>query len=320
MSSDRRTPRTRLFGPAVVLGLVLAHAAGAAAAARVAVVKSSGIPPFEQAAAAFTAALRADALQPEILTFDLKGEREAAVSVMEQLRDRPPALIVSIGSLATAAMLAQPSTIPVVFSMVLYPRESGFLDRPDREVTGASLDVPLADQFRYLKRLVPLATRVGVLYHPEETGSVVEAARGAATALGMRLVAAEVANSAEVLPSLERMLPSIDVLWTVADSHVLTAHTAAPLLLAALAGGVPTIGLSPAHVRSGALAALSCDYADVGRQTAEVVLRVLRGERAGAIPPTTPRSVSLSLNLRTAAHLGLDVADDVRREATEVTP
>ena len=82
--------------------------------------------------------------------------------------------------------------------------------------------------------------------------------------------------------------------------------------------GVPLVGLSASHVRSGALAALVCDYADVGRQTAALALRVLRGESAARIPVDHPRKVGLVLNLRTARHLGITVPPALVQEAEEV--
>jgi putative ABC transport system substrate-binding protein len=71
-------------------------------------------------------------------------------------------------------------------------------------------------------------------------------------------------------------------------------------------------------VRAGAVAALYCDYADIGQQTGEMALRVLRGERPGAIPVAVPRTVSLALNLRSAHHLNLDIPPALEAEAREV--
>jgi len=80
------------------------------------------------------------------------------------------------------------------------------------------------------------------------------------------------------------------------------------------------IGLSTAHVRSGALAALYCDYRDVGAQTGDVVERVLRGERVEAIPVAPPRRYDLAVNQRTAELLGVTIPPDVARAAALTLP
>jgi putative ABC transport system substrate-binding protein len=300
----------------VSAGVGVRHAS-ATPAPTVAIVTSSRIPPFEQAARSIAESVRRSPLQPEILTFDLDGAGDNVPAVLRQLRGAEPALIVTVGSLATGAVLAETWKAPILFSMVLYPAQSGFITGT-RNVTGASLDLPLAQQFRALRRLLPEARRVGVLYHPDETGGIVAAARTEASREGFALEAAEVQGPEAALRALVGLLERVDVVWTVADSHVFTPQNTSALILAALRARVPVFGLSTAHVRTGAIAALYCDYADVGRQTGELALRVLGGERAGAMPPTTPRKVLLALNLRAARHLGVPIPPELERDAGEV--
>jgi len=205
-----------------------------------------------------------------------------------------------------------------VFSMVLYPRQSGFLGRPGHLITDASLDIPPEVQFAYLRRVLPNARRVGVLYHPGDTGDVVGAATSAAAATGLELIAETVERPADAAAAMEQLLPRVDVVWSVSDPQVFTATTTSALVLATLRRRVPFIGLSPAHVRFGALAALSSDWADIGQQTAELARRVLRGDPVDRMPVTVPRTVRLAINLHTARHLGTAVPADVEREAAEV--
>ena len=290
----------------------------AASAPRVAIVQSSALGPFVEASEALTAALRRDPLQPEILTFDLAGDPANAPALFARVETAAPRLVVTVGSLATNAALDAKLTAPVVFAMVLYPEASGFLHRNGKTSTGASLDIPPDVQFRLLRRLLPKASRVGVLYHPSETGPVVEAARRAVAAHGFTLVARPVADPGAAPAALDELMAEVDAIWTVADSHVFTAQTTAPLILATLRRGIPLLGLSTAQVRAGAVAALYCDYADIGRQAAEVAARVLAGANPSDVPVTVPRVVRLALNTRTAEHLGLPLAADLVKEADEV--
>jgi putative ABC transport system substrate-binding protein len=294
------------------------QAVAVAIAARVAVIKSSSIPPFDEAATEMAHVLREHPLQPEILMFTLDGDARKNATMVREVEASRPALIVTVGSLATNLVLNESLLLPVVFSMVLYPEQSGFVGRPGRRVTGASLDVPHEIQFSHLRRLLPAARRIGVLYHPDETRAVVEAAAAAAPEHGFTMVAEVVEEPGQAVAALGRLTEKADVIWAVADSHVFAPQTTAALILAALRRRVPLIGLSNAHVRAGALAALYCDYKDVGRQTAEIVARVLQGEDAAAIPVTKVRAVKLALNLRTAEHLGVTITRALEGEAGEV--
>lgn len=297
--------------------LLAAQLASADLSVRVAVVRSGSVGPFNEATSAIVDELRRQLRQPEILTFDLEGDEAASAATMEDVHRFAPQLIVAVGSLATAAVMRHAGDTPVVFSMVLYPRQSGFLSEP-RRITGASLDIPLDVQFSYLRRLFPSARRVGVLYSAEETGTIIAEARKAAAAHDFELVAQSVSDPAHAVADLTQLMERVDVLWSIADSHVWTAQTTSALILASLRRHIPLFGLSAAHVRAGAVAALSCDYADVGRQTAELAVRVLAGEPPKNVQVSTPRRLSLALNLRSAERLDVSVPEDLQAEAREI--
>jgi putative ABC transport system substrate-binding protein len=313
------TPLGRRAGcVAWLAALVLLVLQPAAASGNVvAVIKSGSLTPFERATGAIVEALKKSIPQPEILTFDLEGDEANAPAILARVHRANPSVVVTVGSLATTVALADPSALPVVFSMVLYPEQSGFLKKTSHHVTGASLDIPPEAQFGYLRRLLPAARRVGVLFNPDETGSIVDKARAAAPHHGFTLVDRPVDAEGDAVGALGELMEKVDVVWAVADSHVFTPQTTLGLILASLRRRVPVIGLSTAHVRAGALAALYCDYEDVGRQTADLALRVLHGEDASNVPVASPRKVALALNLHTADHLGVKVAPDVIAEAGE---
>ena len=311
-----RPARLLLATAAVVLGL----ATVAEAQPRVALLRTSTTGPFAEAATAFEGALRTSRRQPEVLTFDLEGDPAAVASAMERVRQSAPKVVVTMGSLATSLALeaSPPLDAPIVFSMVLYPAASGFLS-DGREVTGASLDVPVQQQFATLKRLLPEARRIGVL-HSDETASIVASARAVAERLGLQLIAEKVDEPSKAPLVMDSLVHKADALWTVADGGVFTQQTTPALLLAALRSRKPLIGLSPGQVRSGALAAFVVDYEDVGRQTAEIVSSVLDGRRVAEVPVTVPRRTTLALNLRTAELLGVTVSPAVLAEAKVLVP
>ncbi len=302
---------------ALIGGIFIAQLVLAGVMPRVAVIKSSSVLPFNQATEAMLDGLHHDSLQPEVLTFDLDGDEARAAAVLEAVSSAHPQLVITVGSLATAAVLKASLTTPIVFSMVLYPRESGFLTASGQK-TGVSLDVPFDVQFKYLRRLCPTARRVGVLYNIGETGALVDEARRAATAKGFTLVAEPVDEPLHALATLDSLMGRVDVMWSLADSHVFTPQTTSALILASLRRGIPLFGLSTAHVRAGAVAALYLDYADIGRQTGQTALRVLHGEPAGTIPVAVPRTVALALNLRSAQHVNLPISPELEAEAREV--
>jgi len=302
------------------IAIVALTAVEASAAIRptVAVLKSSSITPFEQATAKIVETLARDPLQPEILTFDLEGDAAKGPAVLARIHASGASLLISVGSLATSVALDDPAPLPTIFSMVLYPAQSGFLSRKGLSVTGASLDVPPEVPFAYLRRLVPSLRRIGVLYNPAETGTVIEEARTAARDQGLELVAEPVEEPASAIAALDRIATRVDAVWSVADSHVFGPSTGSALILGALRHRIPLFGLSPSQVRAGAIAAVTCDSEDVGRQTAELAARALHGSKLSALTLTRPGRTGLVLNVRVAKNLGIEVPHDLEAEATEV--
>src|SRR6185369_10308038 len=126
MRSDRHpSPRLSLQGVLAVV-LLAAISSTAVAAPTVAVIKSGPFLPFDRATKKIVTNLRQSSVKPEILTFDLENDEANAGAVLARVRRAKPDVIMTVGSLATESALADSGTEPIVFSMVLYPEESGF--------------------------------------------------------------------------------------------------------------------------------------------------------------------------------------------------
>jgi putative ABC transport system substrate-binding protein len=157
-----------------------------------------------------------------------------------------------------------------------------------------------------------------VIYNPEDTGSIIQEAANVAETMDLSFNAKPISSGREVPSALRDLIKKTDVFWSVADGTVFTPQSIEYILLNTLRTEMPFVGLSPPFVEAGALYALSCDYTDIGKQTAEIVSRILSGEDPGDIPVTVPRKVSLSINLRTAKHIGLRIPGDIIKSADMV--
>ncbi len=58
-------------------------------------------------------------------------------------------------------------------------------------------------------------------------------------------------------------------------------------------------------VELGALMALHCDFREIGRQTAPMAVKILKGMKPMDIPSQIPLSHRLTVNLKTAKRLGI---------------
>ena len=284
----------------------------------VSVVLSRDVAPYRQALKGFEEVLRTSGRPYKLYEYTTEGPSIDAEALVEKVRARRPAMILTIGSSATGTIAQRVKDIPVVFSLVLPSSGGGVLEeiRSSRaNVTGSSMEIPVRTQFAKIRQVLPAARRMGVLYDPAVTGAVVDNAARVAAEMGLELVMLPVGSEKDLLAVTNDLSSRMDVLWSVADSTVFSPSGLRQVLLATLRGRVPFVGLSPSFVKAGALLALSVDYQDVGRQSGEQALRILAGEEPSEVPVTTPRSLSLSLNLNTAKQIQVTIQDEIRAQA-----
>lgn len=281
-------------------------------------LKSLEVKPYETALKSFKETLREKSYDLNVEEYVLKGDAEQKDGLLAKIKKKSPRLIVTLGSAATSYIAKDIKDTPVVFCMVLNPTASGFIQSMNasgNNMTGASLDIPLEAQFEALRSVIPSARKVGVIYNPSETESVIQEATKAAEEIGLKLVSIPIISEEEVPEALRTLDGKVDALWSVADSTVFSRGSTKFILLHTLRNKIPFIGLSPAFVKAGALMALATDYQEVGTQCGELAVRILSGDHPSSLPITMPRTITMYLNLNTAEILGLEVPSDQMKGA-----
>ena len=308
------------FSISLIFGVTYALAQSSPDSAQISIMVSQQSDAHNEALTGFLQAIE-KYRKIETITYNLNGKMEIAVEAVKWIRRAKPDLVLAVGTTAALAAKDGLKDIPIVLCMVLNPVSSGLvanMKSPGGNITGASLDIPLQTQFKYIKMLVPDLKSIGVLYNPEETGELVKEAEKTAVAMKISLIAKAISSEREVPDALKNVLNNVDVLWSVADGTVFGLQSTQYILLTTLKTGVPFIGLSSAFVKAGALMALSCDYTDIGIQAAETAKRILDGENPKDIPIAVPRKVLLCINLRIAKHIGLNIPTSIIELADEV--
>jgi putative ABC transport system substrate-binding protein len=205
--------------------------------------------------------------------------------------------------------------------MVLNPDISGYVESMQssgNNLTGASMDISVRSQFEMLMSVVSNVKKIGVMYDPQENQIVIDRALKTAKDMGIQLLARKVYSEKEVPEVLEDISDNIDALWAVSDSTIFIPQSIQFILLHTLRNSIVFMGISPSFVEAGALLALTCDYEDIGRQSGEIAIRVLTGEKPGNIPVSIPGKTLLSINLRTAQQIGVEIPRDIIKKADEV--
>ncbi|MCG2741087.1 MAG: hypothetical protein L6300_12760, partial [Syntrophaceae bacterium] len=99
---------------------------------------------------------------------------------------------------------------------------------------------------------------------------------------------------------------------------VLSRESMKFILSQTLGKKIPCFGISKAMVDAGALLALDCDLKDMGRQAGEIACKILSGTTPDKLPVSVPRNQRLMLNLKTARWLGIEIAEDILKNAAVI--
>jgi putative tryptophan/tyrosine transport system substrate-binding protein len=231
-------------------------------------------------------------------------------------------VIVTSGTALLAAKQAT-SVIPIVFAVANDPVGSGFvasLSRPGGNVTGLSLQsTDLAGKrLELLREVVPGLRRLAIMAHVGNPGAVLELAgiQTAARALGLEVATLEIRRAEDIAPTFEMLKSRVDALYVETDALMSTHRIRINTL--ALAARLPTMHGGRAYVEAGGLMSYGPNYTDLFRRAADLVDKVLRGQKPSDIPVEQPTNFDLIINLTTAKALGIDVPPMLLARADEV--
>lgn len=302
----------RLLTVAVALTVALLGVLGTThAEAQVIVLKSRDLEQFNRAASGFTAACPGQAAE-----FTLSPGEGGKRDVVKRMLAARPKYVLAIGISAARLAKEEFPNVPLIFVMVPNPQKYSLTSK---NIAGVALEIPVDRQFAVYKSLAPAARTVGVIYDAAKTGSIVAEGRTAAERVGLKLHAVAVSSEKQVPAALREMLGKIDGLWMVPDDTVITPESFKFLSLAAIEHNLPFLAVSDIFVEVGALASLTPDYTDLGRQACQLIGEIEAGrgtpERGYVVPPA---KVNLSLNLKTAAKIGLDLTPQIVKSASKV--
>lgn len=250
----------------------------------------------------------------------LNQETLTDTTLKSQCRQNGTDIILTIGTSATKFAKDNFSDIPIVFSGVLYPALSGFIESPDHpggNLTGASLDIPIDVQFSYFKQIVPNLKRIGVLY-TESTAPLIPSAKVVAQQLGLTLVPRLIKEQKELPQALDSLAEVTQGLWSVADPILFDPQSTRYILKTTLRKMVPFMGFSRHVVESGALFALDFDYKAIGIQAGQIINKLIEGTEFSELPVTSTDVIYFHYNEKTAKHIKVIIPKDLVAVAKEV--
>lgn len=296
----------------ITAGVAALALAGAAHAQTVKVLSIVDHPALDAIRDGVRAELKAEGYGDDKLKWEYQsaqGNTGTAAQIARKFVGDKPDVIVAIATPAAQSVVAATKSVPVVYSGVTDPVAAQLVKGwgpSGTNVTGVSDKLPLDRQVALIKRVVPNAKTVGMVYNPGEANSVVvvKELKEILAKQGMTLKEAAAPRTVDIGPAAKSLIGKVDVIYTNTDNNVVSAYEA--LVKVANEAKIPLVAGDTDSVKRGGIAALGINYGDLGRQTGKVVARILKGEKPGAIASETSSNLELFVNTGAAAKQGED--------------
>jgi len=236
-----------------------------------------------------------------------------------------PDLLLSNTTPTTTALLQQTRTIPIVFAMVADPVGSGFVasfPRPGGNVTGfAVTEGTLGGKWlELLKEVAPRVTRVAMLFNPAVATYAeywLNPFKSAAASFAVEATAAPVRDRSELESVVASQAREPNGGLTVMPDSFTDAHRVEITSLAARYR-LPAVYAYRFFTVLGGFLSYGIDLIDNFPRAAGYVDRILKGEKPADLPVQAPTKYVLTINLKTAKALGLEVPPTLLARADEV--
>jgi putative ABC transport system substrate-binding protein len=253
------------------------------------------------------------------------SEVETMQRLAKELVTLQPNVIVTQNTPGTAAMLQQTRVIPIIFVNVVDPVGSGLVAnflQPGGNVTGfISLESTITGKWlELLKEMTPSLARVGFLFNPA-TASYAEYYLKPFKATAPSFAVEAIASPVHDLAALETVIASLadkpnGGLMIMPDSFLI-AHRVAVTSLAARYH-LPAVYPFRHFTDVGGLLSYGSDQLDNYQRAASYADRILKGEKPSELPVQVPAKFEMTINLKTAKILNLEMPPKLVALADEV--
>jgi putative ABC transport system substrate-binding protein len=253
-----------------------------------------------------------------------EGKLDRLNQLAAEIVARKVAVIVTHGDSAIRALRRATKTIPIVVGVTGDLVETGYaasLARPGGNITGfvdVSPDLS-GKRIEILKEMLPKVARVGVLWNSGNRVKLLDfkESEKAAAALGLTLQSVEVTKPGDFHSRLTgALVQRPEALVVLADS--LTLANSKTVIEFATKNKLPTMYGLGEVIDSGGLMSYAANVAELFRQAASYVDKILKGANVANLPIQQPKKFEFIINLQAAKQIGLTIPPNVLARADRV--
>ena len=230
-------------------------------------------------------------------------------TIMSKLKNKNVDCIVAIATPTAVEAIKYSEEIPVVFSAVSDPTD---ILKVGKKVTGTSdaiqIDLILDYIVSFMEKNSKPLTKLGFIYNPSEANSVTNLGKiqDYLKDTSIELKTKTISKASELQLTAEALASDVDAIFITDDNTVASAMTV--LANVGIEKKIPVFCGVDSEVNDGGLAAIGINYELLGKETGNIVARILKGENAEDIPyKVFSENLKLYVNKTTLNALGLEL-------------
>ncbi len=230
-------------------------------------------------------------------------------------------LVLGIATPAAQTLSNLSTDVPVLFTAVTDPVSAKLvktMESPEGIATGTSDMSPISKQVELLQKVMPNVKKVGIMYTTNERNSEVqvEEAQKEFAKAGIDVLTKGISSTNDVQDTAKSLMSQTQVLFIPTDNMIVSAISLITELSKEMK--VPVVGGSADIVEQGVLFTYGANYEALGRQTAKLAVRIIKGEDVSKVSAEYPKTLNVVANDDMAKTLGIDLTS-IKDESTEAS-
>lgn len=249
--------------------------------------------------------------------FNAQGETANLTTIVQTIAGSNYDGVIAITTpAAQAAINLAESGIPVIFSAVTDPISAGVVESLtsiNHGMSGTSDAVAMDRIMQLALTFYPQATTFGYLYNPGEDNSVanLNLVEQYCQQNGYTLITQGATNASELPSATTTLASEVDVIICGNDNTV--AESMPTVVNAANQSNTPIFVGADSMVIDGALATVGIDYTDLGKESANMLDKVLNGTKIQDIPVKVfNEDLYIYVNQKELDTLGLQLPETIK--------
>ncbi len=256
----------------------------------------------------------------EIDVKNAQGDASTVSTIISQFIGNDVDVIVPIATGPAQTAAAATKDIPIVFAAVSYPVEAGLvsaLDKTDGNVTGVTNAIAIDEIFTLAGTLTPEAKTFGFVYNTGEVNAVssIDRAKAYCDAHGLSYRDAIITNTGELQQAAQSLAGKVDAIFTPNDNMVASAM---PVLAGeGIKAKLPVYVGADSMVKDGGFASVGIDYTILGKQVAQMIIRVIvDGQSIAENPIEVVSEYAKLINTTTAKAIDVEIPEELLKTFT----